>query len=173
MCVLPRATPDNFAAANVFGDGLKRALRESWREQLGASYDVRGGVETLPGGTAVLDLAADVDHALLAPALRELRRLLVPSTPLPAEGELESARRGTANRFRIESATSGLMAMDILEMWMQRWPIETLDKLPGQARAVGAADLTRIADHCRANVVIGMLGDENKLRAAWAQSEAK
>jgi len=169
-CLLPKATPDSYAAEIVFADTMKRSLLAAWRDELGASYSVGGGVDVLPGGSAVLDLGGDVDHALLVPALRRLRHMLAPSAPLPGGEKLASTREGTADRFRMEQATSGLLALRILKMWTLRWPIETLDRLPAQARGASPAAVTDIAEHCRANTVIGLLGDEARLRAAWAES---
>jgi zinc protease len=171
-CLLPKASPDNYAAEWVFADSMKRALLGSFREEIGASYSVSGGVDVLPGGSAVLDIGADVDYGLLVPVLRQLRRVLAPAGPVPGGDKLESTRRGTAWRFGIEGATSGLLATRILKMWTLRWPIETIDKLPAQARAASLADVTGIAEHCRASSVVGLLGDESRLRASWSASGA-
>jgi len=169
-CVLPRATPDNYAAEAVFADSMKRSLLASFREEIGASYAVIGGVEVLPGGSAVLDIGADVDYGMLVPVLRQLRRVLAPAGDLPGADRLESTRRGTAARFGTEAATSGLLAMRILKMWTLRWPIETLDALPARARAATLADVTDVAERCRASSVVGLLGDAARLRAAWSES---
>src|SRR4029077_4785538 len=72
-CVLPPGSPGGYAAATVFSQGLKKALFADLREEAGASYSVSGGVDVLPGGTAILRLAADVDYALLPQALKRLR----------------------------------------------------------------------------------------------------
>jgi zinc protease len=170
MCVLPNATADNYAAQVVFADSLKRALLLQWREEIGASYAVVGGIDVLPGGNSVLDLAADVDQAKLVPVLRHLRRVLAPESSAPGAERLASTRIGTAARFRTDSTTSGALARRILNMWTLRWPIETLDKLPAQARATSADTVTAIAEHCRANSVVGLLGDETRLHAAWSES---
>jgi predicted Zn-dependent peptidase len=171
-CLLPKASPDNYAAEMVFADSMKRSLLASFREEIGASYGVSGGVVVLPGGSAVLDIGADVDYAMLVPVLRQVRHALALAGAVPGADRLESTRRGTAARFGIEGATSGRLALRVLKMWTLRWPIETIDALPERARSVSLADVTDIAEHCRANSVVGLLGDESRLHTAWSASGA-
>jgi zinc protease len=164
-CLLPRATPATFAARTIFVDTLKKAMRAEFREEIGGSYSVRGDVSVIPGGTDVLDLSADVDYAALPEVLKQIRHLLAGAG---RGNPPEPTRRETAGLFRLKAATTPAMAQRLFEMWNLGWPLDTLDHLHDDALAVTDGELAATAANCRDNWVIGLLGDEPRLRAAWA-----
>jgi zinc protease len=167
-CLLPRATANNFPARVLYADILKKLLFDELRERLGGSYGVTGGVEVIPGGTDLLELSTDVDYPALPTVLRHMRRLL--GGPAPSNDISEETRRGSANRFHLRAVTTPAMAGRLFDMWNLGWPIDTLDRLPEAALTVTPAELAAVADNCRDNWLIGLLGDEPRLRAAWTAS---
>jgi zinc protease len=173
VCVLPPTDADDVAARIVFADGVKRSLLLDLREHLAASYGVRGGISVAPGGTTILDLSADVDYGLLAPALRRVHGFLDGSVPLPSGAAFTATRRGTADRMRLEAGTTAHLAAELFETWSLHQPLESIDRRRDQALATEPAAVAAIAAHCRANWVLGLLGDEPRLRAAWSAAAAR
>jgi predicted Zn-dependent peptidase len=170
-CVLPPVTPENTAAQEVFALGLKKALFVELREQEGASYSVRGDIQTLAGGTSVLRLSADVGYQQLVPALRRVRALTAQPEAVVASAKVFASTRGAAaGEFRVGAATTEWMAMRLFQMWNFRWPLETPDQLPARALNASAAEVTEAARRCAGSWVIGLLGDGARLREAWAES---
>ena len=170
-CVLPRATADNFPARVIFSDAFKRLLLLNFREGAGASYHVAADVDVLPGGTAVFDLTADLNHNQLRPVLGRLRRLLASPETIVTTGAFEQLRFVTASGSRLQAATTGAMAFSLFEMWNRGWPLQTLDRQPERALATDVKDVAALAEHCRDNwIKLGLLGDEPRLRAAWTDN---
>ena len=170
-CVLPPASPDSYAADAVFAHGLKKALFADLRQEVGASYSVSGGVDVLPGGTAVLRLSADVDTQLLPEVLRRLRRMIAhPETVTSDSATFDHTRGTAAGRFRVDAATTESTARLLFETWNRRWPLEAAARLPDQALAASPEAVETAASRCRDNWAVGLLGDRSRLRAAWDAS---
>ncbi len=55
--------------------------------------------------------------------------------------------------------------------WPLDWPLDAVARYPERLLAVRRDQVLRIADHCRANWVVSVLGDEPKVRAAWAGAQ--
>jgi zinc protease len=169
-CLLPPATADNLAARVTFRESIERILMRRLRQELGASYHVGVRTGSFVGGTAVLDLTADVDYARLADALRQLRPLFASEdagTPLVDAATFELARAAAGRDLRLDTRE---LAVQTFRMWTLGWPLDMLDRLPEAARKVRPDDIADLAESCRANWVLGLLGDEQRVRAAWNQA---
>jgi zinc protease len=170
-CLLPKATADDYATQFIYATSVQRALHHQLRDEIGASYGPGTEIRVLAGGTATLDLSADVDYALLPEALARLRRLATRPGAAPLQDQpLERLRRVTAHHLRMGASTTPSMAAALFDLWSLGWPLDTLDRLPAQALAASAEAVAAVAEHCRDNWVVGLLGDERRLRAAWEAS---
>jgi hypothetical protein len=128
-------------------------------------------VSDLPGGTAVMDLSADIDYSLLSQALRRLRAQLTQPDAIATEAAaVNRARRSVASELRLDAWTTYGLAFSIFDAWVRGWQVEMLDQLPEKALAGEAATLETIARHCRKNWVLGLLGDQRRMQAAWEES---
>jgi hypothetical protein len=67
--------------------------------------------------------------------------------------------------------TSEQAALRALLVWRLDWPLEAAARYPERLLGVRRDEVVRIAEHCRANWVLSVLGDERSVRAAWAAAE--
>jgi zinc protease len=167
MCALPQVDSEASGTAWVFDEAVRGIFNGALRERAAASYDVSGNTELLRGGTAVFTLRADVDEAHLSWAVRALRGFVEQPARafLGAEG-LARARGAAARQFNLAFGTTGELARRIVSVWNLGWPLETLDRYPERVQNVELADVTRFVEHCQANWVLGLLGNEARIRAA-------
>ena len=173
-CLLPPTSADALAARAVFAHRFNRKMGEQLREEMGASYSVRGRARTLPGGTSVFDLSADISYAQLPDALWRLRTLLGGWANGAGDEGLDPATdrfmSAVGEQWRLEVPTTYEIADNLLGMWIVDWPFDTMDRLPDQVKAVRSDAVRAIAQHCATNWVVGLLGEESRLRRAWARS---
>jgi len=166
LCPLPRAGAESAAAVMLFNASVQRALEASLREEIGASYSVNSRIRFLVGGTAAFDLRADVDYAVLPQAIQRVRALLAdPGTPFLTPATLVGGRPRAGLYARMDTE---VMAREVFDRWNLGWPLDFLDRLPQLAIATSAAQVTAIAEHCRENAVIGVLGDRRRTQPAWS-----
>jgi zinc protease len=168
-CVLPPAQANDWAAYDVFRQMLASRLFNTLRTQIGASYSVSGAVELLRGGTTLLHISADVDPLRLQVAFREIRAFASnKATSTFDDQSLEQARYFVAAHYNLGLDTSLQAAQRVLLAWRLDWPLDTVTRYPRRLLDVHYDQVLRIAEHCRANWVVSVLGDETKVRAAWA-----
>jgi AcrR family transcriptional regulator len=149
---------------------VQRRLLEDLREGIAAAYHVASQVSDLPGGTAVMDVSADVGYSQLSQALRLLRAQLTgPDATLAKAAAFKRAQR-VARNLRLDAWTTPGLAAAIFDAWVRGWQVEMLDRLPAKALASEGATAEEIARHCRENWVLGLLGDQRRTRAAWEES---
>ncbi|HEY4156854.1 MAG TPA: insulinase family protein [Polyangiaceae bacterium] len=173
-CLLPKATPENAPAEEVFGRMLGGFLHDELRERATASYGAVHDIEFWRGGTAIFMAGADLDYGRLEHALSAVHAFLdnSPQASL-SQTRLERARSTKAREFDLSLATTDRLARALFRAWRNDWPLDAVDRYPDQLVNVTLAAVQQIADHCRANSVVSLLGDEPRLRAAWAASAAK
>jgi zinc protease len=170
-CLLPAQTSENIADEKVFSSVVQKRLLEDLREGMAAAYHVTSQVSDLPGGTAVMDVSADVGYSQLSQALRLLRvQLTRPDGALAKAALFKRAQRSVARNLRLDAWTTSGLAAAIFDAWVRGWQVETLDQLPAKALASEATTVEEIARHCRENWVLGLLGDQQRTRAAWEES---
>jgi predicted Zn-dependent peptidase len=151
----------------VFDEAVRAIFNGALRERAAASYEVSGNTELLRGGTAVFTLRADVDESHLSWAVRALRGFVEqPARAFLGAESLARARGAAARQFNLAFGTTGELARRIVSVWNLGWPLETLDRYPERVQNVELADVTRFVEHCQANWVLGLLGDESRIRAA-------
>lgn len=167
-CLMPRVAAEDWAARRLFQNGVYTAVVNELRETLGSTYDVSTRHLILRGGTDVFRLQTDVDYALLPEALRWLRKTVAgPGQGFVGRDHLEGNKATTTRLLQIDGASSAGWAYILLWDWTEGWPLDLRDRLPAAVAAVAPETLDALADHCRANGVVGLLGDESRLRQAW------
>lgn len=172
-CLLPSASSDGWAAYDVFNQMLASRLLDGLRTRLGASYSVLGSVELLRGGTTLLRISADVDPLRMQAAFREIRAFIDNQATSSFDDEsVERARFQVASGYNLALDTSLQAAQRVLQAWRLDWPLEAVARYPERLLEVRRDQVLRIAEHCRANSVVSALGDEPKVRAAWAAASA-
>jgi predicted Zn-dependent peptidase len=166
-CALPQATSDDWGKTEVFSNLMGSNLLTELRERTATSYGVSNDLVLLRGGTTFLAIAADVDHGHLPIAIAALRHFVggAPASLVDASA-LTVARAETAAQFNLRFGTPEDLAWAIVDTWNRDWPIQTIDALPGQVEATRVEDLTRLVEHCQHNWVLGILGDEARIRTA-------
>lgn len=169
QCVLPPSNAEGFPAASVFGQALRNALFDELREEAGSSYQVNHSVGALRGGTTLLSLHADVDYPYLATMVASIRQFVDhPATRFLDSGRLARARVDLVRSFNSSFETTQSTAMTVLSTWARGWPLETWDTYPDRIVTVDFDEIARVAEHCRANWTLGLLGEESFLRPAVA-----
>ena len=168
-CVLPPVSADDWAAADVFKQMLASRLFDDLRIKIGASYSVLGSVELLRGGTTLLHVSVDVDPLRMQTAFRKIRNFIDnKATSSFDERSVEQARFYVGAHYSLGLDTSLQAAERVLLAWRLDWPLEAVTRYPERLLHVRRDQVLRIAEHCRANWVVSVLGDEPKVRTAWA-----
>ncbi len=168
-CALPKIESQTSGAAWLFGTALGNSFEEELREKTATSYGVGSTLETLRGGTSIAEVNADIDYAHLPFAMTALRRFIEqPDGPFIDDAWMARSRSAVARGFNLHFGTTMQLASRIASFWNFGWPLETLDRWPAEIASADIATVTRIADHCRGNWVVGFLGDESRIRDAAA-----
>jgi zinc protease len=167
-CLLPPTTPENWAARRIFLDGVQDAVLGELRENLGSTYGVSGRLLMLRSGTATFELATDIDERLLPEALRWLRANVAgPGRGFVGRDRLGAIKASAIRSYQLDGATSAGWANYLLGNWSHNWPLDLHDKVAAAIAGVPPEEVDQLADHCRANGVVGLLGNEPRLRRAW------
>jgi hypothetical protein len=136
------------------------------RERAAASYSVNASIEALRGGTTVVALEGDVEAAQLPVAVRALRHFFEdPVATVFDDEHLGQARADAARSLNLTLSTTGALAMRVVSAWNIGRPIEEIDRYPEVVAAASREDMARLAEQCRANWVLGLMGDESRIRA--------
>jgi zinc protease len=168
-CLLPPARANDWAVYDVFEQMLSSRLFDTLRTEIGASYSVSGSVEFLRGGTTLLHISADVDPLRMQAAFREVRAFVdnKADTSRFDDQSLEQARFFVGAHYNLGLDTSLKAAQRVLLAWRLDWPLDAVTRYPQRLLDVHRVQVQRIAEHCRANVVVSVVGDEPNVRAAW------
>jgi predicted Zn-dependent peptidase len=130
---------------------------------------VVGSVELLRGGTTLLHVSADVDPLRMQTAFRKIRTFIDnKAISFFDEASIAQARFYVGAHYGLGLDTSLQAAQRVLLAWRLDWPLEAVTRYPERLLHVRGDQVLRIAEHCRANWVVSVLGDEPKVRAAWA-----
>lgn len=171
-CLVPPASADDWASYDVFRQVLASRLFDELRTQIGASYSVHGSVEFLRGGTTLLHISADVDPLRLQAAFHKIRGFLGNEAARSIDEEsIEQARFSVGARYNLGLDTSMQAAQRVLLAWRLDWPLEAVTRYPERLLRVRREQVLRIAEHCRANAVVSVLGDAPTIRAAWSKAD--
>jgi zinc protease len=166
LCLLPKR--DAVDPANgVFGTMLGAVLRGGLREGLTASYGVTHRVSVFRGGTALLELQADLADDRLASALLRIRHFVEsPAAGTWDDAALARARAKIARSWNLSLDSTERQARWITSLWNMGWPID--DRFPEELLRVDVGGVVERADHCRNNWVLGLVGDESRIQTALA-----
>jgi hypothetical protein len=55
-------------------------------------------------------------------------------------------------------------------MWNRDWPLESIDRFSERLFETQLGEVLETSERCRANWVMGLLGDKAWLQAAWTQA---
>jgi zinc protease len=170
-CLLPPTTPENGAARSIFVNGVKDAVLTELRENLGSTYAVSTRLVLLRSGTGMFELGTDIDERLLPQALRWVRANVAgPGQGFVGRDRLAAIKASALRNFQLDSGTSAGWASYLLANWSHNWPLDLHDKVATAISDVTAEEVDQLANHCRANGVVGLLGNEPRLRRAWDEA---
>jgi hypothetical protein len=171
QCLLPKVTAESWPSRVVLRTQIWSSLRRALREDLGSSYDVGSRLDFFGGGNNTLTISTDVDYPLLPEALRRLRATLGAGGPGSASASFDPAARARTV-LTGDLRTTQDWAHHLLNKWALSWPLDLRDRLADGVAALHPGELQALADHCSRNGVVGLMGDEPRLRAAWREAGA-
>jgi zinc protease len=161
-CLLPAASDGKAAAtyqlmARLVGKHLFKAVRQ----ELGASYGVRGSSDVLRGGAAHMVVEGNINNGKLAEALAVIRKYW---DGLPRgefdEQEMNLVRWDLAREFNLRFLTSGTVVRTVLEARNLGQPLESVDHYADDLAAVTKQDLQAAFAVCHQNQVLSIVGEE-------------
>ncbi|BAL85906.1 hypothetical protein AMIS_6860 [Actinoplanes missouriensis 431] len=159
------AVVERSTSAGVFSGVLERALFRSLRQESGLSYTVQAGYEPRAGGRAVITAFADAlpekQGAVLGgfvDVLASFRLGLVDEADVTAvvNQRVEELTRAEENGTRLPGQAFNLLAGR---------PVQTVENLIAEVRAVTAADVAAVASAAFAD---GLLMTPGRTGADWA-----
>jgi predicted Zn-dependent peptidase len=167
-CLLPETTePRRGIAYELASEILTRDVDTLVRDRLGAGSGAHGKSNLLFGGVASLELSAVISSDRTADVLKAVRAR---TQDLAAGGlsddDLEQARWSIARKFQLRFGTTDSVFGAILEARKRGWPLATIDRYAEQLLEVTPGDLREVFTRCRETLVLSLLGDEQKARAA-------
>jgi zinc protease len=167
-CRLPGGRdPRDLATARMLAGVVADRLSTRLREEMGAAYTVTGSAAVIDGGGAHIQIGAAIDNRRFREALQVIRA----DWDHYARGGFD---RGTLSQVRWDLTRGALLgyqtstdtAVRVLEGVNQGWSPAVLASLPDAYRTVGAAELGRAFQVCRASTVLSLLGDKPSIDAA-------
>ncbi|MEU4559019.1 insulinase family protein [Actinoplanes sp. NPDC023936] len=159
------AVVDRSTSAGIFSGVLERALFRSLRQESGLSYTVQAGYEPRAGGRAVITAFADAlpekQGAVLGgfvDVLASFRLGLVDEADVTAvvNQRVEELTRAEENGTRLPGQAFNLLAGR---------PVQTVEELIAEVRAVTVADVAAVASAAFAD---GLLMTPGRTGADWA-----
>lgn len=160
-CLVRRVDRNALGAAHVIANALQGLFFGELRSLTAESYAISTSVQLLRSGGAVIGVNADVDEMRLPLAVGAVRRWVEePVFSWLNDDTVARARRSAASEYNLSLDTSGALAGAIVGMWNLGWPIDTIDRIPEQVLAARRDDLVGLLDACRANWVLGLLGNK-------------
>lgn len=173
-CVLPPSPMQPALEPELFAQWVATRLEGQLRDITGASYHVSAWVDARRGGTVTLTLIADADYARLDAALGSVRALLAaPPESLISETSFNRARAALARAHNLSLSTTASLARALVALWGNDFSLEELSSYKQRLLSLRPEGVLKVAKHCRQNWVLGLLGDEARLRGAWARVSAK
>ncbi|HVR02729.1 MAG TPA: insulinase family protein [Polyangia bacterium] len=168
-CLLPPVDARGEAADEVLARLVGDALENELRQRSGSTYGVHAWTSMLRGGTAMLQLEANIDNARLPLALASLRAFWQQAMRDGVSAEVVRAARDTmsANHMLRYDASSAL-ARELVDLWNQGWPLSTLDEQPAYYASVGETQVNETLRVCGGNLLVALTGDEAVIRNAIA-----
>lgn len=170
-CQLPEVTTGPMAVRHdLSAEVARNRLWQILRERLGATYGVHAQAARLSGGTAYLDLHANVENGKLAAALGELHQLLEQLAGAPAAGDaLLWAKYREASSVALDQMTNGAVASSIFRRSRLALQPE-LAAVRQEIASVSAQDIQADYQYCLgAHPTLSIVGEESVVKAALKQ----
>jgi predicted Zn-dependent peptidase len=171
-CLMPPADARRDAAYDVVASLVGGALEDRLRERTGSTYGTHVYTSTLRGGTAMFTLKSNVDNGRLPLALATLRGFWKGAVEdgMSAE-DVRGARDRVAVGRLLRYESSATLASELVDLWNQGWPLETIDEAPANFARVEKPDVDAALRACAGNLVFGLTGDQGVIRAALAAAK--
>jgi zinc protease len=168
-CVLPVSSAASAAAEDVFASVLDEALDWDLRQRTGATYGVNFWLERLRGGTSVLHARSAVANEHLDPSLKTLREWFAGDADLVTEDAVKLGRFDALRQHVLDSETSADFAATLFAYARRGLSLRDLAEQPKRISSVTLADVQRLLAACRATSLFSAVGDERRIRGAWAR----
>jgi predicted Zn-dependent peptidase len=172
-CLLPETTePRRGVSYELATEILTRHMDTLVRDRLGAGSGAHGKSNLLFGGVASLEVSAVISSDRTADVLRAVRaRTQDMAAGGLSDDDLEEARWSLARKFQLRFGTTDSVLGAILEARKRGWPLATIDRYAEHLLEVTPGDLREVFTRCRETLVLSLLGDEQKVRAALEVSQ--
>jgi zinc protease len=148
----------------VLIDSVSARLHDRLREQLGATYGIRGRAISNLKGTSALVLSGALENESLANALKEIS-LAYAETSLN-ENDFNSARWRVGRQMAFERSSSRALALDLNEFTGMNFTPEEFDSWGQALETMRAKDAEISWKQCQQTLVISLLGDESVITPA-------
>jgi predicted Zn-dependent peptidase len=172
-CLLPPSDAEIDALYDIAAQALAAEMHVSFREELGAGYDISGRATSMVGGTAHLRVDAAIGNDGLAATLSAIQTFWegIRKGSLSTDSVVfEQVARLRDRVFELEH--SGNLARRVFSSWLMRWPLTTTDTYASQVSAIRPADVDRVLGQCAAHLVLTITGDETVIAAAIQRAAA-
>jgi zinc protease len=170
-CLLPAMTSADTGPHALLAEAMEARLNDAIRIEQGDGYGVNVGVQRLRDGATFLTASTFVPEQGLARALSVLhshwRRW--GRTGFDAS-EINVARWRAAGSYAMASASPHQLAMQLLDRWSVEPATFAAAPLQPDLAAARAARVNELFATCRANAVLGLTGDEARIRRALDQA---
>jgi len=170
-CLLPTMTGADTGHHVLLAHAMEARLNDAIRIEQGDGYGVNVAIHHLRDGATFLTASTFVPGQGLARALSILhghwRRWGRAGFDA---SEINVARWRAAGGYAMASASPHLQAMQLLERWSAEPATFAGEPLQPDLAAARAARVNELFATCRANAVLGLTGDEARIKRAIAQS---
>jgi predicted Zn-dependent peptidase len=157
-CLLPARTRESVARHDVFARLLADRLDDVLRFGAALTSSVQGGLVSTADGTASYRVTVHVPAAQAAQALVLLRRELTRTDF--GSADFDRARLGALSAFLLRFRTPTSSALEVLHYYQRGWPLEAVREYPELITGLRPEHLTELADGCRSNLVLAVIGDD-------------
>lgn len=166
-CRLPAATPEAEARYAVMAEVLRKQLWKRVREQRGATYGFAAWVSMSRGGAAHLQVQGAVDMLELRGTVAALQQQLAAyakdGVPAP---EVERARARLLAEDAVRFTSTEDWGNELLDARMLGFAPDALAQRPAHLQAVTSASLREEFAGCLQRLVVGVIADDGRGRAA-------
>ncbi|MCE9667684.1 insulinase family protein [Myxococcus stipitatus] len=165
-CRLPTATPAAEARYALMAELVSRRATHKMRSQTGASYGFGAGTWVARGGAAHLMVDGLVDAQHMAEGAKYIQDMLASFATGLGEEELAQARSRLLAGQAVSYISSAAWVDALLTARRRGFSPEDLANRPAFLQAVSVAALRKEFDDCRKRLVVGVVADEGRARAA-------
>ncbi len=170
-CLLPAMTGADTAHHELLAEAMEARLNDAIRIEQGDGYGVNVAVHRLRDGATYLTASTFVPGQGLAHALSIFTATgAAGGAPASTRPELNVARWRAAGNYAMASASPRRLAMQLLDRWSGEPATFAGEPLQPDLAAARAARVNELFATCRANAVLGLTGDEARIKRAIDQA---